>query len=330
MRAIEVYPGEDMNEDRLHPLDQQIMELLQRSGRIPVRTLAEQVGLSETAARYRLNKLLDSGTMVVTAQIEPAFIGRPVNVFIRVEMDLKADEEAVAAVKFVDGIDFAAVQRPALGQGARICAHATYPNHEDLLKVRNKLWTLPHVTGVELGLGLEIHSIRPRYWGNPDIADADNDWVRHPKPRQLEDIDLVILRELARDGRMSFTKLAEYTGLSTAATRQRYVKLVDEGALRVRAMPDPYLLGITGQGEIAIRMCGPTDDLVRRVAALPTTRFIVEVAGPYDLLLVQVCPERQDLEDFIEREIASDPNVASWTLTLYDERLMAYTAPVPW
>ncbi|MFJ6536772.1 Lrp/AsnC family transcriptional regulator [Paenarthrobacter sp. NPDC091711] len=318
-----------MNVVKFHPKDQQIMEILQRSGRVPVRKLAEEIGLSETAARYRLNKLLESGSVVVAAQIEPAFVGRPVNAFVRIGMDVGATSDAVAAIKGVDGVDFAALQRGTGTKGPVICAHATYPDHEDLLRVRNDLWTLPHVESVEVGLGLEIHSLRPRYWGTPEGNDSDDNWVRHPNPRLLEDIDLTILRELARDGRMSFTELAEHTGLSTAATRQRYVKLVEDGALRVRALPDPYRLGITGHGEIAIRMSGPTESLIKRAVSDPTTRFVVEVAGPYDLLLVQVCPERQDLDKFIEQEIATNPYVASWSLTLYDENIMAYTPPVP-
>lgn len=329
MRGVEVYPSEDVHQVRLNPKDQRIMETLQRWGRIPVRKLAERVGLSETAARYRLKKLLDTGTMVVTAQIEPAFVGRPVQAFIRIDFGYDAEVESVANIKAVDGIDFAALQRPSGQQGPTICAHATYPDHENLLRVRKELRLLPQVTNVEIGLGLKIHSIRPRYWGDAGVSDADNVWVRHPVPRQLEDIDLTILRELARDGRTSFTQLAEHTGLSTAATRQRYVKLVEDGALRVQALPNPYRLGITGQGELAIRMRGDTAALIQRVASYPSTRFIVEVAGPYDLLIVQVCRERADLERFIQLEIASDPKVADWTLTLYDESVLAYNPPLP-
>ena len=48
-------------------LDRQLIELLQRDGRLSYRTLADSVHLSPTAVRARINKMVDSGAIRISA-----------------------------------------------------------------------------------------------------------------------------------------------------------------------------------------------------------------------------------------------------------------------
>lgn len=321
----------------LHPLDERIIEILQEQGRIPVRTLAESLKLSETGTRYRLNKLLQSKTIVVSAQIEPAFVGRPLNVFIRIDFegDPSAGAQELSSKRWVDFV--ALEEANSTGKNARLLAHGTFAASEELLRARRDLWALAGTTRVDLGIGLALHSVRPRFWGTPKRNDEDVVWVRHPQlnqlaenleQRKLEDVDLTILRELSRNGRLSFTKLSSYTGLSTAATRQRYLKLVDDGVLRVRAVPNPYRLGFEGYGEVAIKVGGQSEALIERLLALHGTQYVVEVAGPYDVLLVQVYRSHREFLEVIKRHISAAPEVSGYEVSFYDQGILHYSPPV--
>ena len=57
--------------------DEAIIAVLREDGRIPVRDLAQRVGLNEATVRARLRKLEESGTMRVVAKLDLRALGYP-------------------------------------------------------------------------------------------------------------------------------------------------------------------------------------------------------------------------------------------------------------
>ncbi len=85
--------------------DHLILAALQRDGRLSNRDLAERVHLSESACLRRVRALEDRGVITgYAAQVNPARVGLPGNVFVSITLnrqeqgDLAAFEEAVAGV----------------------------------------------------------------------------------------------------------------------------------------------------------------------------------------------------------------------------------------
>ena len=60
---------------RIDDTDRSIVEILQRDGRTPVTTIAQQIGLSEAAVRKRVQHLTESGYMQVVAVTDPLSLG---------------------------------------------------------------------------------------------------------------------------------------------------------------------------------------------------------------------------------------------------------------
>ncbi len=60
---------------RIDDTDRSIVEILQRDGRTPVTTIAQQIGLSEAAVRKRVQRLTESGYMQVVAVTDPLSLG---------------------------------------------------------------------------------------------------------------------------------------------------------------------------------------------------------------------------------------------------------------
>ena len=81
-----------------------IIELLQEDGRISYAAIAKAVGLSEAAARARVQKLLDSEIMQVVAVTDPTQVGftRQAMIGIRTEGDLMKVGDRLAEVTEVD------------------------------------------------------------------------------------------------------------------------------------------------------------------------------------------------------------------------------------
>jgi len=87
--------------DRLDPIDRAIVEHLQRDGRMPFTKLGAAVGLSEAAARQRVQRLLDAGVMQVVAVTNPLSLAERRMAMIGVKVTGPATEVAA----YLDGID---------------------------------------------------------------------------------------------------------------------------------------------------------------------------------------------------------------------------------
>lgn len=89
---------------RLDATAKRIIELLQEDGRISYAAIAKAVGLSEAAARARVQKLLDSDVMQIVAVTDPTQVGftRQAMIGIRTEGDLTKVGDRIAQVPEVD------------------------------------------------------------------------------------------------------------------------------------------------------------------------------------------------------------------------------------
>ena len=89
---------------RLDATAKRIIELLQEDGRISYAAIAKAVGLSEAAARARVQKLLDSEIMQIVAVTDPTQVGftRQAMIGVRTEGDLTKVGDRIAQVPEVD------------------------------------------------------------------------------------------------------------------------------------------------------------------------------------------------------------------------------------
>jgi len=89
---------------RLDATAKRIIELLQEDGRISYAAIAKAVGLSEAAARARVQKLLDSEVMQVVAVTDPTQVGftRQAMIGVRTEGDPLKVGDRLAEVREVD------------------------------------------------------------------------------------------------------------------------------------------------------------------------------------------------------------------------------------
>ncbi|MCW2724670.1 MAG: AsnC family transcriptional regulator [Frankiales bacterium] len=88
----------------LDEVNKRIIEQLQQDGRRSYAAIAKAVGLSEAAARQRVQRLLDAGVMQVVAVTDPVQVGftRQAMLGIRTTGDLRRVADKIAALPEVD------------------------------------------------------------------------------------------------------------------------------------------------------------------------------------------------------------------------------------
>lgn len=84
----------------LDDIDRLIIEQLQGDGRMPYTKLGAAVGLSEAAARQRVQRLLENGTMQIVAVTDPLSLGlrRVAMLGVVVDGDVRPVAEKIAAL----------------------------------------------------------------------------------------------------------------------------------------------------------------------------------------------------------------------------------------
>jgi Lrp/AsnC family transcriptional regulator for asnA, asnC and gidA len=148
----------------------------------------------------------------------------------------------------------------------------------------------------------------------------------------LDDIDRTILRELQRDGRISYTALAELVGLSGPAARQRMQRLQDEGVVQIVGVTDPMALGLPVMALIGVRTVGDVHAVADRISALPSVIYVVLTSGSFDLFVEVVCKEAAELLSIINDHLKPIPGVTraeSFTYFGIHTHRFAWPVPVP-
>ncbi|MBO0841389.1 MAG: Lrp/AsnC family transcriptional regulator [Sciscionella sp.] len=131
----------------------------------------------------------------------------------------------------------------------------------------------------------------------------------------LEPIDRAILRELATDGRRSFTDLAERVGLSVSAVHQRVRRLEQRGVVRgyaAKLSPDEVGLPLTALISLTPIDPAAPDDYPRRLEHLPQVESCYSVAGEESYVLLVRVASPAGLEDLL-RQIREAANVSTRT-----------------
>jgi len=121
---------------------------------------------------------------------------------------------------------------------------------------------------------------------------------------ELEQIDRAIARELAADGRCSFTDLAERVGLSVSAVHQRVRRLEQRGVVRrYVAQLDTEAIGLPLTAFISLTPIDPAapDDYPHRLEDIPEIESCYSVAGDESYILLVRVASPAALEDLLRR-----------------------------
>jgi Lrp/AsnC family leucine-responsive transcriptional regulator len=133
---------------------------------------------------------------------------------------------------------------------------------------------------------------------------------------EIDRLDRAILRELAADGRMSVTDLAEKVGLSKSPCQVRLKRLQAEGYIRgFRAVIDPGRLGLDHVAFVEVRLKDTTEGALRAfnaaVQKVPEIEQCHMIAGAFDYLLKVRTRDIRAYREVLGEVISALPHVAA-------------------
>mgnify|MGYP001627453654 FL=1 len=132
----------------------------------------------------------------------------------------------------------------------------------------------------------------------------------------LDDFDRKILSILRRDGRITFTDLAQQVGLSKTPCQQRVRRLVEKGVITgFAAIVDPAKVGLDHVAFAEVKLSDTREAALKQfnaaVRAIPEVEECHMIASSFDYLLKVRTPDIRRYRIILGEKISSLPHVAS-------------------
>jgi DNA-binding Lrp family transcriptional regulator len=280
----------------LEEIDGLLVQQLQRDGRASFESLGRAVGLTRTAARARVSRLLDRGAIKVVALPDAAVTGHAVVAHLSADIT----GSALAAAHAIAGLGSAVFVSVAVGQFP-VIADLRSPGEAELAADLDRIRALPGLRGIEVVRALAL--VRDAY--RPARADP---------AVSTDAVDRVLISGLEHDGRMSYADLAALAGLSAAATRSRVLRLIRGGAVHVTVLVDAAHTGRLARAGLGITVQGPARAVAGQVARLPDVTYVLTGTGRFDVIAAADTSSETSLLRTIEqiRALREVNRVQSW------------------
>ena len=132
----------------------------------------------------------------------------------------------------------------------------------------------------------------------------------------LDEFDRKILAVLRRDGRITFTDLAQQVGLSKTPCQQRVKRLVENGVIvGFRAIVDPAKLGLDHVAFAEVKLSDTREAALSEfnaaVRQIPEVEECHMIASSFDYLLKVRTADIRKYRMVLGEKISSLPHVAS-------------------
>src|SRR4030065_1950334 len=124
----------------------------------------------------------------------------------------------------------------------------------------------------------------------------------------LDVLDMKIIQHLTDNGKMTYRELAEDAGVSEATIKNRIDRLIESGVIKkFTIMMDYHKLGRAIKSFIGLKV-QPTkiQAIVEHISAHPDVHVLYRTSGDVDLLFEVIFEKMEDLNKFLESELALD------------------------
>lgn len=129
---------------------------------------------------------------------------------------------------------------------------------------------------------------------------------------ELDKTDLMIIQELARDGRMPTKNLAVKAGICERVARNKIRRLTSEGIIKVVATPALPLMGVWLPAFVGfnIKPGHGVNAAAKELAAYPAFHSVALASGPYDIITWALFDGLEGLSAFLKHEVSNIPGIS--------------------
>ena len=281
-------------------LDRRIVGALHVDGRASWHRIAQVLGEQERTVTRRGTELIKSGKVRITG-----FVLRAEGVVVGLRCGPGQARLAATSLARREDTVFAHV----LAGSTDCVAEISCPPERLAPLVMDELPSTPGV--VECSTQPVLRYVRTAHEWHPGlITDEERRALEHSAAiarerhfggtTDLPRADQLLLRALAHDARRTYEELARLTGMSEATARRHLDRLRRDGRVLIRAVVDPWRVGLPLEAMLWVRTRPSVVDAVADgLRESPFVRYATRLAGDRQFLVDVTLPTREALDEFV-------------------------------
>ncbi|MFC1993909.1 Lrp/AsnC family transcriptional regulator [Chloroflexota bacterium] len=127
---------------------------------------------------------------------------------------------------------------------------------------------------------------------------------------ELDNFDLMLIKELEGNARISYTELARKIGTSRATVARKLQRLIDGKFIDIVAITKPRKIGYRVMALIGLKVfVREIDRALEALSAYEDILFVASCTGPYDIIIWSLFKESDDLYNFLSNDLRKIPGV---------------------
>lgn len=294
-----------MAETTLTELDEQIIALIEQSGRRSNRDIAKLLGISERQAGIRLSRLIADDVIRVITVVDAFAVGFDIIVAIGVQV---ADRAALEVAE--DLAKLPNVIATALMSGQYDIEIVVAVDSQATLAafVQNEVATIPGVRSLHPSLFLDV----AKYETGAGQVSAFPSELAIPDNSIVNEVDRAIIAKLWENAWETNENIAVALGLSESTVRVRVNQLRSRNLIHITAMRNVAIDRDVAFAIIGIEIeAGRQQQVIEALCAQRQLHLVARVLGRYDIVAQALVGNNAELSALLNGVIARIPGVRS-------------------
>lgn len=287
----------------LDEFDLRLIRELEIDARQSTYELGKKLGKSNTTVGRRLKRLLDGGVIRICAIPSAIALGFKTRARIRINTP---SEKAKAVADLL--ASYSNVRSSILTTGKyNVCLWTIFRNDHELIRfVDEQLAGVPNVTGVDVDVTLEWSKFRWSYLATSIYP------KREAIPRDLDESELSLIKELELNPRKSVSSLSRELGIARPTLQRKLQTLQKENIITIACVANPQALGFETMAIIDIQV---TPGKVRAtINAFIKESYIMNIAimsGRCNITMSVSFHNWSEMSHFITHRLSAMPGVTN-------------------
>ena len=300
---------EDSLPRNLKPLDLMLMREMAIDATQTATAIAKKLGKSRSTVQWRLQELLDNKIIKIVPVHDPVTIGYKIGILIGLKVVPSKVNNIARKMALVENVHNVII----CGGRYDIILGAVFQDMDKLSHfLINELSSISGVTSTETMVTLRVVKASFTFMTSEECPSVDV-----PVKRNIDALDLMIIRELQTNPKQSQAEIAKKIGAGTTTVRRRLNRLLDDRIIRIVAIADPRALGYQIRAAIGIRVCPDKIDTVAdKLASYANVHYALITTGPYNLVVWAVFRDTEELSNFIRHELGNIEGLVNYECML--------------
>ena len=126
----------------------------------------------------------------------------------------------------------------------------------------------------------------------------------------MDELDRKIIQILQGNGRASNARIARDADVSEGTVRRRLKTLVQQGSIKIIALPDPEVLGYDTEALVGIQVDpDKIDEVAVLLVELKESSWVSVTTGSFDIFCWVTLPSSEELGNFLKAVVGTIPGV---------------------